>query len=254
MASFLQVVLSFPAVVYTVLLGAALLYWLFVLVGAARLDSHGDGLDGGGADAHGGHAGADHAGGGHDAGGDSADGGDAADHHEAGPTDGHDESAVAQLVASLKLRSAPATVVLSVLFLFSWLFCVLGMEAAASWLPIASLGIARVVLFVAAPVVALPPTSLAVRPLARVFAPPRAMAHRDLIGQVCTIRTGSVTDRFGEAMLEDGGAGLVVRVRVDVGEELKRGDQAIIVSYDEERQEFTVASMDEVSRAELKRR
>ena len=60
------------------------------------------------------------------------------------------------------------------------------------------------------------------------------------------VRTGTVTDRFGEAMLDDGGAGLVVRVRVESGERLERGDQAVIVGYDPERQQFTVAPMEGV--------
>jgi len=47
-------------------------------------------------------------------------------------------------------------------------------------------------------------------------------------------------------MLEDGGAGLVIRVRVEAGEKLGRGDQALIVGYDAERQEFTVAPMDDL--------
>jgi hypothetical protein len=94
------------------------------------------------------------------------------------------------------------------------------------------------------PVLALPITSLAVRPLARIFVSPVAAKHESLVGKVCTVRTGTVTDRFGEALLEDGGAGLVVRVRVETGETLKRGDQVVIVGYDRERQEFSVAPMD----------
>jgi hypothetical protein len=37
-----------------------------------------------------------------------------------------------------------------------------------------------------------------------------------------------------------------VRVRVDAGEKLERGQQALIVGYDEAKQEFTVAPMDEL--------
>jgi hypothetical protein len=35
-------------------------------------------------------------------------------------------------------------------------------------------------------------------------------------------------------------------VRVETDEKLKRGDQAVIVGYDAERQEFTVAAMGDV--------
>ena len=108
----------------------------------------------------------------------------------------------------------------------------------------------RVAAFFVAPMLALPATSLVIRPLAPIFAPKRATTKQDLVGKVCTVRTGKVTDRFGEATLADGGAGLVLRVRVDTNDtKLARGDQAIIIGYDEEAQEFMVAPMDDVLRS-----
>lgn len=250
MAHLLAIALSFPCVVYTVLLGAALVYWVFVMVGAARVELLGDGAADGIVD------GLDGADGGHDvgdAGGHGHDGLDGHDGHDVADGDGLDgdghghHGALSGMMASLKLRSAPATVVLSLLVLFSWLFSALAMQAAEKAFSSDLLGFVRVAVFLLAPVVALPFTSLAVRPLAHVFAPPTVAARQDLVGKVCTIRTGTVTERFGEAMLEDGGAGLVVRVRVELasGEKLARGDHAVIVGYDEETQEFTVARMDD---------
>jgi hypothetical protein len=240
LAHFLAVALSFPCVVYTVLLGVALVYWVFVMVGAVHLDGGDGALDGAADGAADGIDGSGHA----DAGG-HADGADAGDAGDAGDV-GHHGGALAGMMASLKLRSAPATLVLSVIVLFSWLFSVFGMQATAAWVPEALAGVARFAVLFLAPVLALPFTSLAVRPLARIFVPTHATKNESLVGKVCTVRTGTVTDRFGEALLEDGGAGLVVRVRVDSGETLKRGDQVVIVGYDGERQEFTVAPMDGV--------
>lgn len=240
-AHFLAVALSFPCVVYTVLLGIALVYWVFVMVGAVHLDG-GDGAADGALDGA-----ADGAADGID-GGAHADAGAHADVADAGGAGdvAHHGGALAAMMASLKLRSAPATLVLSVIVLFSWLFSVFGMQATAAWVPAALGGVARFAVLFLAPVLALPVTSLVVRPLARIFVPTHATKHESLVGKVCTVRTGTVTDRFGEALLEDGGAGLVVRVRVDTGETLKRGDQVVIVGYDGERQEFTVAPMDGV--------
>jgi hypothetical protein len=241
LAHFLAVALSFPCVVYTVLLGIAIVYWLFVMIGAVHLDG-GDGALDGAADgalegaakgvAEGAADGLE--GGGH------ADGGDLGDADGGG---GH-HGALAGAMAALKLRSAPATLVLSVIVLFSWLFSIFGMQAAAAWVPEATMTLARFAVLLISPLVALPLTSIAVRPLGRIFIPQHATKNESLVGKVCTVRTGTVTDRFGEALLEDGGAGLVVRVRVDTGETLKRGDQVVIVGYDDDRQEFTVAPMD----------
>jgi hypothetical protein len=249
MSHFLALALAFPTVVYTVLLGVSLVYWLFVVVGAAHVNLLGDGAADAAADAaiegvakgalEGATKGilegaAEHAGGAGDI-GDSADGADGGDGGPGG------------IMAALKLRSAPATVVLSVILLFSWIFTMLGLQAVEAVVPEGVLTtIAKLALFVLAPILALFPTSIAVRPLARLFTPAAATTSEELVGKLCRIRTGTVTERFGEAMLDDGGAGLVVRVRVEGGEKLARGDQAVIVGYDADREEFTVAPLDGV--------
>src|SRR5262245_38957250 len=120
MAEFLAIVVAFPVVVYTVLLAVALLYWGFVVVGAAHINLLGagaaDGASDGAADAglegvaKGAMEGvADHI----DGGGGHADVGDVGDAGEAHGLPG--------MLAALHLRSAPATVVLSTIILFSWL-------------------------------------------------------------------------------------------------------------------------------------
>ena len=230
MAAFLALVTTFPVVVYTVLLAAAIVYWLFVMLGAIHLDS-GDGaadglLDG----ADGGHH-VDVGDAGGDAGGDADAGGD---HGDVGDAPG----GVAGMMAALKLRSVPITVVFSLLTLFSWLFSIIGVEIGMTST------VLRVLAFVVAPILALFPTSVMVRPFANLFLVAKAGKSKELVGKLCTIRTGTVTDRFGEATLEDGGAGVVVRVRVESGEKLMRGQQAVIVGYDDQRHEFTVAPMD----------
>ncbi len=246
MGHFLTIALSFPSVVYTVLLGVALFYWIFVMVGAAHVNLLGDGAADGAADAafEGAAKGAlegavEHfeAGGGAEAAHADADGGDVGDADGGGTTG---------LMAALKLRSAPATVVLSVILLFSWIIDVIGIQVAESMnVQGTTLTLAKVGLLVLAPILALFPTSIVVRPLARIFTPHDVANHESLVGKLCTVRTGTVTEKFGEALLEDGGAGVVVRVRVDdaTHQKLRRGDQAVIVSYDPERQEFTVAPM-----------
>lgn len=239
MGHFLAVALSFPAVVYTVLLGVALVYWVFVMVGAAHVNLLGEGAVDAAADA-------------------ALDGvakgalegatkgvlESAADHVDGFDADGDGGSA--GIVGALRLRAAPATVVLSSILLFSWIFTTLGVSGIELALPHGGIAatMAKLGLLVAAPLLSLFPTSIAIRPLARVFTPLAATTHGALVGKLCTIRTGTVTDRFGEAMLEDGGAGLVVRVRVESGEKLGRGDQAVITGYDPAKQEFTVAPMD----------
>ncbi len=212
----LGLALSFPAVIFTVLLGVVLVYWLLVIAGAAQVDALGEGAIDGAVDG-------------------AIDG--AVEQVGHGHGHGHGgEGALAGMLEALRLRSAPATVVLSCVVLFSWLITMVGMLAV-------EMAVARGALLLVAPMLSLLPTSLALRPLAPIFVTNRGAAHADLVGKVCVVRTGTVTDRFGEAQVADGGAGLVVRVRVASGQALSRGEEAVIVGYDETRQEFTVAPL-----------
>jgi hypothetical protein len=240
MAELLALALAFPTVVFTVLLGVVLVYWLFVVLGALHVDVLGAGHEGaleGGALEGGTLEGGSLEG----AAKGVAEGG--ADHLG---LDVAEDAGITGFVESMRLRSAPATVVLSLWITFSWLVSVLAVQTARDVIPSVPAWLVGIVVLVIAPAVALPVTSLAVRPLAKLFVPHVAKGRADLVGKVCVIRTGSVDDAFGEATLEDGGAGLVVRVRVEPGEALKRGDQALIVGWDADRQAFTVAAMDEI--------
>lgn len=254
----LALALSFPCVVYTVLLGVVLVYWLFVVVGAVHIGEGSDGaLDGFDADgAIGAGKGAlegaakgalqGHLDGMADAAGDVGDVGDAGDGGADGDGDSSETSAIGLLVNALHLRSVPATTILSLIITFSWLVCAIGMQLVSRDLHERMRTIVAWAVFAVSPILALPLTALAARPLAKVFGHKQATQHSDLIGKTCVIRTGTVSKTFGEALLEDGGAGLVVRVRVDRELPVKRGDQMLIVDYDREQQSFLVEPVDEV--------
>ncbi|HET9952917.1 MAG TPA: glycine zipper family protein [Polyangiaceae bacterium] len=256
MAEVLRLSLSFPAVFYTALLGVVLVYWLFVIIGAVDLSQTADGLgtdagmDGFDADAvvgatkgavEGAAKGVLEAtvsleGTGGEAGGD----GDAGE-----MTDADTDGPIAAVVSALGLRSVPATVVFSLLITLAWLLTVVSMQLTARHAPEAPHWTAWLALTVA-PVLALLPTALLVRPLAPLFAHRKAPSRSDLLGKTCIVRTGTVTPSFGEAMLEDGGAGLIVRVRVDGPRPLKRGDHALLIDWDPAREAFVVEPLEEL--------
>lgn len=250
MAEVFVLALSFPSVVFTVLLGVVLVYWAFVMIGVVHIGEGSEGAFDGLGD--GGFEGAtkglleghlDGAAGHFADGGDGLDVGDAhgGDTGDLGDVEG--AGAIASLVHALHLRSAPATVVLSLIITFAWLISVTVMQVVTRSFPSAQgFGLSAATLLLA-PIFALPLTSLAVRPLAKVFAPRKALAKADLIGKTCVVRTGSVSDKFGEATLEDGGAGLVIRVRVDSGKRLGRGEQALIIDFDAQHETFLVEPM-----------
>lgn len=52
------------------------------------------------------------------------------------------------------------------------------------------------------------------------------------IGKIAVVRTLSVTDKHGEAVLNDGGAGLILKIRSDMSDnQLKQGDKVILAEY-----------------------
>lgn len=251
MVEVLNLALSFPSVVFTVLLGVVLIYWSFVMVGVIHIGEGSEGaLEGATKGAlegatkgmlegatKGALEGATKGVLQGSVGGDldlDLDG------------DGDSHGVLAALMSALHLRSVPATVVFSLIITFGWLCSVVAMQSVSRLAPSLLGAPLSFGVLLASFILALPLTSIAARPLAKVFAPKLAPARADFIGRTCIVRTGSVTDKFGEATLPDGGAGLVVRVRVDGDQKLSRGEQALIVDYDAERETYLVEPMRDV--------
>ncbi|WP_367104710.1 hypothetical protein [uncultured Psychrobacter sp.] len=62
------------------------------------------------------------------------------------------------------------------------------------------------------------------------------------VGKIAIVRTLSVTDKHGEAELNDGGAGLILKIRPDMDENsLKQGDKVVLVEYLNEANVYLVA-------------
>lgn len=69
--------------------------------------------------------------------------------------------------------------------------------------------------------------------LAPVFVPEPAVRRADLIGRICTVRTGSVSSIFGQAEATDGVLGShLIQVRCGSPNSLGAGSPALIVSVD----------------------
>jgi hypothetical protein len=237
MDEFLAASLSFPTVVFTVLLLVAVGYWLLVILGTIGLDvldfDHGGG-EAAGADA-GGHVDLDHGADGH-----GADGHDA--HHDHGHS-GEGLGLLTTLLWALKLDTVPMTIVLSLVFFWAWLASHLAMHYVVGYEAHWSI---EVGLFVAAIAVALPLTSLSVRPIVPLFRSHPGQRRAALLGKVVTVDTSVVDAGFGTAKAEDGGAGLIVQIRCDVPNSLKRGDRALVLSFDEAREVYEVTPIDDL--------
>jgi hypothetical protein len=66
------------------------------------------------------------------------------------------------------------------------------------------------------------------------------------IGKIAVVRTLSVTDKHGEVELNDGGAGLILKIRSDINDgSLKQGDRVMLVEYLEAANTYRVAPVKE---------
>ena len=227
----LDAVVTFPGAVYTVLLGVVLLYWLSMMAGAVDLDVLG-GAEHGGADAaegalHGGGGGEAHGGHGGDADGGDADGG------------------VLSALGALGLRRLPVTVSVSLLVIWGWLISVLGTvslaEAASHVMPSA---VFRGLLFAVALAASLKLASVSARPIAPLFVANKASRREHLVGKVAEVSTGRLDAGFGQVLVGDGGAGLLIDARHEGGAALKRGDRVIVTSWDADKGYVLVEPLD----------
>lgn len=191
---------SFPSAVPTVVLAVLLIYWLFSILGLVDL---GDSLE-----------------------------------LEAGD---HDLHSLAGYLVALGLGGVPISIALTVLVFFTWLFTALAHQYVLAWvptLPLQLLAGAGVLLLAAG--LAIPLSARAIRPLRGLFVKHQARSNRSLVGLHCRIVTGSVDEKFGRAEVNDSGVSINIRVWARAPNALTRNSIAVILDYDEARQQYEV--------------
>jgi hypothetical protein len=254
MTQFLEAILAFPTVFFTVLFGIVMGYWLTVIIGAVGIDlldgDFGAGALEGGAKAavEGGVKAA------FEGGAKAALEGGAKAAMEGGAKAAMEGGAKASLEGGAKastsfievlgLGGVPVTVSLSFLIFFSWLLSLAitqPAKEALGVLPGALLSAGVGMLSLVAGTVA---AGFAVRPLRPMFAIHHAPRRSALLGRVCTINSGRVDGKFGHATIEDGGAGHILNVVCDKANELTRGSQAVLLQYDSARDAYEVEPVD----------
>ncbi|PJE94162.1 DUF1449 domain-containing protein [Streptomyces carminius] len=150
----------------------------------------------------------------------------------------------AGVLAAAGLGGAPASVTLTVFIAVAWFASLSGTVLvggpAADHLP-------RLLVLPAALCAAWLGTRLLVRPLGRLLPRETGTGRRDLVGRVCTIRTGHVSHRFGQAEITTAdGSAVLVQVRAQGADAagLAAGRTALVFDYDPEGEFFRVTPWD----------
>ncbi|WP_395297699.1 hypothetical protein ACF9IK_32820 [Kitasatospora hibisci] len=144
-------------------------------------------------------------------------------------------------LAGLGLGGVPVTVAVSLLVAIAW-FVSLSGSALTTGLP------ARTAVLVAALGSAWAGTRALLRPLTRLFPQERAARRHDFVGRICVVRTGRVTEDFGQAEVAAAdGSTAVIQVRSHTEEAgLSVGRTALVFDYDPDGEYFLVAPFDPV--------
>lgn len=155
------------------------------------------------------------------------------------------EAGFAGLLATFGLAGVPITLSFSLLFLFAWTFTLCIDAWLLPWLPqgvihdIAGMGVLMVNFVLAVYI-----TGKITRPLSKLFVTHEARSNQSLLAKVCQITSMSVSDRFGQAKVEDGGAGLIISVRASTPNDFKKGDTALIYEYDPDKNLYYISKLD----------
>ncbi len=218
MSSLFAALTSFPAVVYTVLLGVVLVYWLLAIIGLVDFEA--------GADV--------------DIGADAADAGDIGDAGDGGP---EGLSGLAAWLVAFGLNGVPFSIVVSLLALVGWFLTGMASLTLLPLVPDALRWAAGAGVLLAAAALSIVIAAQLVRPMRGLFVTHRAISNAALVGQVCKVLTGVVDERQGRAEVAQRGAGINIRVWAPAPNSLRRGDAALITEYDSARQRYRIDAL-----------
>ena len=232
MQAFLAIVSSFPTILYSILLGVVVLYWLSASLGLLDINSlDGDVADTGGfdqvtlpgVDIH------------------TSSGSEL---HHIHATDTEGITGLSGLLLKLGLNGVPITIVITCLVLYGWITCyfillfaspVIGTDG---WIHYV-LGIP---IFFSTLLVSVPLSAKTIKPLRRIFAITQNKTSQTLLGKIGIIRSPKVTATFGEVNVDDGGAGLILKVRAREPNDFKRGDRIVLIQFIESEHAYNIIS------------
>ena len=197
MDPFYQNISSFPTVLFTILLVISVLYWAGAVLGFVDLeiiDVDFDALD---LNADSPHTVAD---------------------------------TLAGLVLKYGLAGVPLTISLSILTLVGWLVSYYTVHFLG---PIMDIALIRyplgLVIFLGAVYIGARLAGLLIKPLKPLFEKATQETVKHVVGRTGVVRTSRVDKEFGEINVEDGGAGLILKVRATGTDTFKKGDFVVVI-------------------------
>lgn len=155
------------------------------------------------------------------------------------------ETGAANILVALGFTGVPLTLSFSLLFFFAW---ALSLSCATWVLPLVPSGLffylASSVVLLLSFLLSVWWTGLFVQPLSYLFIVHEAPSNHSITGKPCIITSLSVDAGFGQAKVEDGGAGLIISVRAPEGNVFTKGDKALVYDYDAAQNLYHISKLD----------
>jgi hypothetical protein len=150
------------------------------------------------------------------------------------------------LLMRFKLEGVPIPIVVTLISLFGWFFCYYIVHFFFEYIPFDWLRyVVGVPVFLASLYASTLLTGLIILPLRPIFQTADQEVQKSIVGQIGIVRTSRVDQAFGEARVDDGGAGLIIKVRSYNEEFFSLGDRIVLLEYDEEKNIYRVISESE---------
>ena len=201
MHKFIEISVSFPTAIYSFFFALSMLYWLSSFLGLVEIDALDVDLP-------------------------ELDGHMAINHH----------TSFGEMFSGLLLRfglnGVPVTIIISLVSIFGW-FCSYYLSYASAMF--FGMGFMRVLTGIPIIIVSLylgvMVTALAIKPLRRFFSKVEQFNEKKIVGQTAVVRSSKVDNQFGEVSLDDGGAGMILKVRADGNSVFARGEKVVLLDY-----------------------
>lgn len=153
---------------------------------------------------------------------------------------------LAGLLMRLGLNGVPLTVVITFIALIGWALSSLlsrysGTLFGYGWISY----LTGVPIFAVSFWLAVMATARIIKPFRVLFSRLDQNVQKKILGQTVTIRTSRADNTFGEANMDDGGAGLILKVRARGESVFLQGDKAVLLEYDKATNTYTVISPEE---------
>jgi hypothetical protein len=201
--NFLNTALSFPSIIYTVLMVIVMLFWTLTLIGFADLDMFEGDIE----------------------------------------LDTDADLANDSGLFQAAFGGVPLTISLSIVIMLSWVFNIYCQMFLGHLLGDGALFyFFGTLMLLASFIAAVPLTVLFLKPLKRFFKSQNASSRNDLLGLECTIATGKVTHSFGQARVFHNGAEHLIEVRCEQDNQFKSGDQAVLIEHQTTQHSYTIVA------------